>query len=158
MATSQVTAALAAHPFLEGLQPKHYETLAGLACEVSFEPGQIIFREGDPSSFFYLILSGTVALEIAAPGRFIAIHTVGEGEELGWSSLLDQVNKQFRARSVDAVRALAFDGARIVAACESDHEFGYIVLRKVLEVVAERLRATRLQVLDVYSKKGAPGK
>lgn len=155
MATNIVTAALAAHPFLEGLQPAHFEKLAALACEVTFEADQIIFREGDPSSFFYLILSGKVALEIAAAGHFITIQTVGDGDELGWSSLLDQVNKQFRARSVEPVRALAFDGARLVACFEQDHEFGYMLLRKVLATVADRLRATRLQVLDVYARRGA---
>ncbi len=158
MATSQVTAALAAHPFLEGLNPNHLEKLAQLAFEVTFEPDQIIFREGDPSSFFYLITSGKVALEIAAPGRFITIQTLTEGDELGWSSLLEQVNKQFRARCIDPVRALAFDGPRVIAACEEDHEFGYMVLRKILAIVADRLTATRLQVVDVYSAKGAHGK
>lgn len=157
MATSQIIAALAHHPFLDGLQPAHLDKLAALACETTFEPDQVIFREGDPSSFFYLILSGRVAVEVAAPGRFVTIQTVGEGEELGWSSLLDQVNKQFRARCVDPVRALAFDGARLTAEFEGDHEFGYMLLRKVLETVAERLRATRLQMLDVYARKAPRG-
>lgn len=158
MASQAIHSALSAHPFLEGFAPNHLETLSQLAFEVTFDPDQIIFREGDPSSFFYLIVSGKVALEIATPGRFIAIQTVGDGEELGWSSLLDQVNKQFRARCLDPVRALAFDGARVIAACETDHEFGYMILRKVLEIVADRLRATRLQVLDVYAHKGVPAK
>jgi CRP-like cAMP-binding protein len=155
MSPSHIVSVLEAHPFLEGLQPSHLERLAALAFEVSFEPDQVIFREGDPSSFFYLIITGKVALEIAAPGRVVVIQTVGDGEELGWSSLLDRVEKQFRARSVDPVRALAFDGARVMAACEEDHEFGFMILRKVLSIVADRLQATRLQVLDVYAKKGA---
>jgi CRP/FNR family transcriptional regulator, cyclic AMP receptor protein len=155
MATNLVTAALVTHPFFEGLHATQYETLAELATEVHFETDQIIFREGDPCSFFYLILDGVVAIELAAPGRSVTILTVGEGEELGWSSLLDKVNKQFRARCLGPVRALAFDGPRIIAACEADHDFGYIMMRKVLAVIAERLDATRLQVLDIYSKKGS---
>jgi CRP/FNR family transcriptional regulator, cyclic AMP receptor protein len=158
MASNAIMTALAAHPFLEGLNQSHLERLAAMTFEIQFEPDQIVFREGDPSSFFYLILSGRVALEIAAPGRFITIQTVGEGEELGWSSMLSEVNKQFRARCVEPVRALAFDGPRLIAACEEDHEFGYRILHKILAIVAERLRATRLQVLDIYSRKGVPTK
>lgn len=158
MTSQSIQTALSNHPFLEGFSPNHLEKLSQLAFEVTFDPDQIIFREGDPSSFFYLIVSGKVALEIGAPGRFIAIQTVGDGEELGWSSLLDHVNKQFRARCIEPVRALAFDGARVIAACETDHEFGYMILREVLEIVAERLRSTRLQVLDVYSHKGSAAK
>jgi CRP-like cAMP-binding protein len=159
VATNQVTAALASHPFLEGLDPAHLEKLAALAFEVNFEPDQLIFREGDPSSFFYLILSGKVALQIPMVGRVVTIQTVGAGEELGWSSLLDQVNKQFQARCIESVTALAFDGPRVIATCEQDHEFGFIILRKVLATVAERLRNTRLQVMDIYgTKKGVPQK
>lgn len=158
MATSQITAALTAHPFLEGFPPKYLEKLCQLGIEATFEADQIVFREGDPSSFFYLILEGNVALEITTPNRVLTIQTVEGGEELGWSSLLSRVDKQFRARCVDPVRAIAFDGARVIAACEEDHEFGYLITRKVLEIVAERLRATRLQMLDVYSSKGAHSK
>lgn len=158
MATTQITAALTTHPFLEGFPPKYMEKICQLGSECTFEPDQIVFREGDPSSFFYLIVEGRVALEITTPNRVLTIQTVEGGEELGWSSLLSRVNKQFRARSLDPVRAIAFDGARVIAACEEDHEFGYLVMRKVLEIVAERLKATRMQMLDVYSSKGAHSK
>lgn len=158
MATSQITAALSVHPFLDGFPPKYMDKISQLAVEAAFEPDQIVFREGDPSSFFYLIVEGRVALEICTPNRILSIQTVEGGEELGWSSLLSRVDKQFRARCLDPVRAIAFDGARVIAACEEDHEFGYLIMRKVLEIVAERLRATRMQMLDVYSSKGAHGK
>ncbi len=98
-----------------------------------------------------------MALEIASPGRHVIIQTLEAGDELGWSSLLENTTKQFRARCLEPVRALAFDGARVVALCEEDHEFGYQIMRRALELVAERLRATRIQVLDVYSPKGVRG-
>jgi CRP-like cAMP-binding protein len=158
MATSQITAALTAHPFLEGFPPKYLDKLSQLAFVATFDADQIVFREGDPSSFFYLIVEGKVALEICTPNRVLSIETVEGGEELGWSSLLSRVDKQFRARCLNPVRAIAFDGARVIAACEEDHEFGYLIMRKVLEIVADRLRATRLQTLDVYSSKGTHGK
>jgi CRP/FNR family cyclic AMP-dependent transcriptional regulator len=155
MASPTVITALEHHPFLEGLKPLHLEKLASMAFEVTFEPEQMIFREADPSSFFYLILEGTIALEVRTPVKVIRIQTIGAGEELGWSSLLSQVNKQFQARSLEPVRALAFDGTRLVMSFETDHEFGYFLLRKILQTVADRLQATRLQMLDIYAKKGA---
>lgn len=154
MAPTEIRNALASHPFLEGLPEKYLDLLSKLAFEVSFEQDEIIFREGDPSSLFYLILTGKVALEMASAGRHVIIQTLEAGDELGWSSLLENTSKQFRARCIEPVRALAFDGARVVALCEEDHEFGYHIMRRALELVAERLRATRLQVLDVYSPRG----
>lgn len=157
MAPSDMKTALITHPFFEGLPEKYIEVLARLAFEVHFAQDEVIFREGDPSSLFYLILEGKVALEMGAPGRQIIIQTLEAGDELGWSSLLENTSKQFRARCLEPVRALAFDGARVVNLCEEDHEFGYHIMRRALALVAERLRATRFQALDVYSPKGVRG-
>jgi CRP-like cAMP-binding protein len=148
-------ASLEAHPFLQGLPPQHIEKLVPLASRVHFERDQLIFKEGDESSFFYLLLSGKVTLEVPAPGKTFRIQTVGEGEELGWSSFLSPVKKQFQARCVAAADALAFDGARLLHECEQDPVFGYHLMRRVLKTVAERLQATRLQLLDVFKPVGA---
>jgi CRP-like cAMP-binding protein len=146
---------LKAHPFLEGLRPEYVEKLAALSCEVHFQRDQLIFREGDESSFFYLLLSGKVSLEVPSPGRTWCIQTVGAGDEIGWSSLLAPIRKQFQARCVQAGDAIAFDGARLTRACEEEPEFGYHLMRRVLSIVAERLQATRLQLLDVFKPVGA---
>ena len=55
---------LKGHVFLAGFRPEHIDRLAALSNEVHFDRDQIIFREGDESSFLYLILSGKVALEV----------------------------------------------------------------------------------------------
>jgi CRP-like cAMP-binding protein len=67
---------------------------------------------------------------------------------------LSSVNKQFQARCLEPVTAFAFDGVQIVARCQDDPAFGFRLLRQVLTTVADRLRATRLQLLDVYSGRG----
>jgi CRP-like cAMP-binding protein len=157
MNTTQLQANLADHSVLAGLTESDIKTLTALSFAVHFQEDQIIFREGDPSSFFYLIQSGRIALEVLAPGHVLRIQTIGEGEELGWSSLLASVNKQFQARCLEPVTAFAFDGAQIMARCEADPAFGFRLLRSVLATVANRLRATRLQLLDVFSGRGGSG-
>jgi CRP-like cAMP-binding protein len=143
------------HPFVQGLPMKHIEKLAELGHEVKFERDRVIFREGDDSSLFYLVVSGKVALEVTALGRTLRVQTLGDGEELGWSSVLASESKHFQARALGTVRAVAFDGARLREACESDFSFGYALFKKLLHVVAERLEATRIQLLDMYSPAGA---
>jgi len=154
MTASEAHKELTGQPFLEGLLESDIKKLEALAFEVRFLPEQIVFREGDPSSFFYLILQGHIALELQAPGRLFRIETVGEGETLGWSSFQESVNKQFQARCLEATHALAFDGPRLIALCEEDPAFGFRIMRKVVATVADRLRATRLQLLDVFANRG----
>jgi CRP/FNR family transcriptional regulator, cyclic AMP receptor protein len=158
METPQIVEALREHPFAKGLQPQHIEKLAGLANQVRFEKDQIIFRQGDESSFFFLLLAGKVCLEVSALGRTLRVQTVSEGEVLGWSSIVPSREKQFQARALNSVRALAFDGARVQEACEQDCTMGYAMMRRLLGVVADRLQALRLQLLDIYTPPGAKEK
>jgi len=155
MQATPLTEILKEHPFLEGFKPEHIQKMAELALEVQFGRDQIIFREGQESGLFFLILSGRIALEVSAPGRILRVQTLGPGEELGWSSVLGEGGKHFQARSLETVRALAFEGSRLRQACEQDPSFGYALMRRLLKVVAERLQATRMQLLDVYAPRAA---
>jgi CRP-like cAMP-binding protein len=143
------------HPFVAEFEPRHVERLATLAKEVRFERDHIMFLEGDECSEFYLIVTGLVALEIAAPGHTFRVQTLFAGDELGWSALLMGSGKHFQARTLDRVDALAFEGAELLAACREDTHFGFILMQRLLGVVAERLQATRLQLLDMYSPAAA---
>lgn len=142
------------HPFCRGFWPDHVARLAGMASEAHFLPGEPIFHEGDHSSFFYLLVSGNVALEVVTPGRPVRVATLVAGEVLGWSSLTGDAGKQFQARALEEVHALAFDGTRLRHACESDFAFGFVLLRAVLSVMADRLHSIRVQLLDMYTPVG----
>jgi CRP/FNR family cyclic AMP-dependent transcriptional regulator len=139
------------HPFVAEFEPRHVERLAALATEKRIERDQLLFREGDDFSEFYLIVSGLVALEIAAPGHTFRVQTLFAGDELGWSALLMGKGKQFQARTLERVDVLAFEGAELLAACREDTLFGFILMRRLLGVVAERLQATRVKLLDMHS-------
>jgi len=154
MDSKTLTDMLREHPFLEGLKQNYVQKMAEIALEVQFARDQVIFKEGDTSSLFFLLVSGTIALEISAPGRIVRVQTLGKGDELGWSTLLAQGGRTFQARSLEPVRAIAFDATRLRGACEQDPSFGYEITQRLLKVVAQRLQATRLQLLDLYAPRG----
>ena len=139
------------HPFVAEFEPRHLEKLATLAREIRFERDQVLFREGDECRDFYLIVTGLVAIEIVAPGHVFRVQTLFAGDELGWSALLMGRGKQFQARTLERVDALAFDGPTLLNACHEDTQFGFLFMQRLLAVVAERVQATRLQLLDMYS-------
>lgn len=148
---SEPTAALAEHPFVRGLSERHLALLAGGALLATTTPGQLLGREGQEALAFYLVRSGHVALEIATPSSgTVRVQTVGPGEALGWSWLVPPHRWRFDCRALDTVETLGFDGAWLRGQCAADHELGYQLLRRLVDVIAARLTATRLQVLDVY--------
>jgi CRP-like cAMP-binding protein len=110
----------------------------------------IIFSEGDPASHCYLILDGSVLLEICGPTGRTQILTVGEGELLGWSAVLGAGQLTATARATTATRAIVLGGQELSSLCEQSPEFGYQFMRCTAMALAKRLTATRLQLLDLY--------
>jgi CRP/FNR family cyclic AMP-dependent transcriptional regulator len=143
---------IAEHPFLAGLDSGFTGLMVGCAKNVRFSRGDYIFREGDPADQFYLIREGKVAVEIFAPQRTpIIVTTLGEGEILGWSWLLPPYQWKLNARATENVRAIALDGKCLRNKCEQNHDLGYEVLKRFARIIEQRLEATRMQLLDVYS-------
>ena len=151
MPLEKLVATLKKHHFVDEFQPQHIEKLATMAREVEFQPDQIIFREGDDCHDFYLIVRGSIALEIAAPSYTFRVQNLKAGDELGWSAMLMGRGKHFQARALEPVEALALNGEEVLAACRDDKAFGYALMYRMLGVVSERLQATRLQLIDNFS-------
>jgi CRP-like cAMP-binding protein len=145
---------LAQHPFFQGLSAADIQLLAGCATNVVFKAGEMIGREGDAANQFYLLRQGNVALEVYVPERGqVVLQTIGAGEIVGWSWLIPPYQWRFDVRAVELTRALALDGKCLRGKCEDNPRLGYELLKRVAQVFAERLLATRLQLLDVYGKR-----
>jgi len=151
MAMETLERILAEHPFFKGLERRYLQLVSECASRARFDAGEVIFREGERANLFYLIRRGKVAVETSTPNRGpIIIQTLGEGELLGWSWLIEPYRWRFDARAVELTRAIVLDGECVRRKCEEDHQFGYEVMKRVATVVERRLQATRLQLLDVY--------
>lgn len=146
-----ILSAVQQHPFVRGMTPEHCATLASMSRRVSFAPDTIIFDEGDEKHEFFLLLRGRVALEMKVQNRMLRVATMEAGDQIGWSAVIVGRGKHFRARALEPVDALAFDGYALLDRCRTDTAFGYKVMHRLLSVVSDRLQAARLQVLDTYS-------
>lgn len=152
MTSKNLLEALQAMEFTHGLEPEHLERLASMATEASFSEGEILFREGDMCDVVYLVREGQVAIRIHVPGRGrVNILTVGPGQLVGWSSLFARRHMTATGCAVAATRAIAIDADKLRAACEEDHHLGHAVVWRVAGIIAERLKATRLQLLDMFA-------
>ncbi len=155
MASVPVTPSmLCSLPIFSDLSDKHVEVLAGISTIRPFGDSQVIFHEGDARDFLYIVLEGRVALEMHIPNRGrLRILTVEPQEVLGWSSVSDVASKRtVTARGVAAGKLLAIDAAKLHHACQADPVLGYVVMHHVANVIAGRLLATRLQLLDMFSQ------
>ncbi len=139
------------HPFTAGLNAEQIALLVGCASNVVFQAGEFVFHEGDDADLFYFIRQGKVVIETYVPQKGpIAIQSRGAGEVTGWSWMIPPYKWHFDARAVELTRAIALDGKCLRDKCEEDHDLGYELMKRFSVLIAQRLDATRLQLLDVY--------
>lgn len=139
------------HPFLHGLSETDLHFMVGCAKNVVFAPGDFAFREGEPTTDLFLIREGRLALEVDAPGRGpVTIETLREGDVFGWSALFPPSRFDMDGRAIERTRAIAFDGKCLGDKLEQDPRLGFVITRRLLTLLHQRLERVRLQSLDVY--------
>jgi CRP-like cAMP-binding protein len=150
-----ITTLISDHPFTKDLPEEKRAELAKIAKITRFTAGQRIFEEGEVHKRIYLIVYGIVALYfyIPAKGEF-RYETISSGELLGWSSLVEPFKKSSGAVAVENTLALSLDSDKLLRMMEEDKAFGHAVYKKLINVVADRLRAARMRLLDIYGGGG----
>jgi CRP/FNR family transcriptional regulator, cyclic AMP receptor protein len=143
--TPDTSASLHGLPFFEEFRARHMDKLLTLGTEVQFAKDEIIFHEDEEAKLFYVILSGRVALDAVVAGRNVRIQVLYAGEDLGWSAVLSQT-RQFQARALEPVKAMAFEIATLRGACEANPYFGCAFFERMFTLVADRLQSTREQL------------
>lgn len=142
------------HPFFSDIESHYLNMIAEHSSYVTFERGRLVFRQGEPANTFYIISQGHVALEVFAPDQGpISLMTLGEGEVLGWSWLFDPYTWHLDARAIEETQAIALDGTELRAQCEANHELGYLLMRRSVVIVQQRLQAAMMQLIDMYGLK-----
>jgi CRP-like cAMP-binding protein len=143
---------IAHHPFFQGLESHYVKLVAGCGSNVKFDAGEFLFKEGAEANAFFLIRSGKIAVEAFAAERgSLIIDTLGAGDILGWSWLIPPYHWHFDAKAVELTRAIALDARCLRTKCEEDHDLGYELLKRFSQIIEDRLQATRVQLLDLYS-------
>lgn len=140
---------LRSHEFTSGLTQGQIASLASLARRVEFEMDELILLDGQRSKAFYLLTAGSVAVELCAPQYTVTIEALGAGKVFGWSSLLDQHDTLFQVRAREHTTALRVEGRALQGLCCTDPALGVEILRRTLQVVAGRVKATELRFAEM---------
>jgi CRP/FNR family cyclic AMP-dependent transcriptional regulator len=150
--TAALIAALNTSWFASGLNEKAQTRLAELGRRFTAEPGTELFREGETSDTFGILVHGRVALRTLVPERGdITILTVEPGDVYLWSALIPPYRATSSGTAIEPIEAILFDGAALRAALRDECELAAALYPRVLVAVARRLYATRLQMLDLFA-------
>jgi CRP-like cAMP-binding protein len=152
MTSDDVKTVLRTHPFFAALTDDEVTAVAGCGQGVEFLPGQALLREGEDATRFYVLWRGKVAVQTYVPGRgIVTLQTLHGGEVLGWSWSSPPSTWSFDASAQEPTRAVQLSGPALLRLCEAWPPLGFKLMKGLLGVVSERLRSTRLQLLDLYA-------
>ena len=147
--------------FFTGFESDDLRALASNAGRFTFQKGDRIVEEGQPSDRLYILVTGTVQLSFrapldphemdphvgSAPGS-IVIHPVNEpGSLIGWSAMVEPYSCRATATAMEATRLIGFDRDRIETFSRSRPEFGLQFVRRILWALGDRIGSSRAQLV-----------
>lgn len=129
----------------EGLDQAELSEIAALCREVAFEEGAPIFCESDEGTELYILLEGTVRIEMEMPlnlkeSEKLAI--IKRGEVFGEMCFVGNPRRSATARAVGRTRTLVIERDPLTRLFEQNPRMGYVVMRHLAEVLGRRLEST----------------
>ena len=144
---------LTAFPFFAGLSETELRSVSIIANKASFQRGDLMFREDDIAHALYLLIDGWVDIVVntdATGEQHELVTTLSPGEICGWSALVDPYLYTGSAVCASPVEAIEFKGADLLGMFELDPKLCCVIMRRVCQSIADRLRATRLQMVSLF--------
>jgi CRP-like cAMP-binding protein len=102
---------LAKVPVFDTLSPDDLRRVAAVAVPRNYEPGQVVFREGDSSDTCYVVRAGHArAIRQHADGRSITLANFGPGEIFGELAMFDDEQRSATVEALDELDTIGILG------------------------------------------------
>lgn len=140
------------HPFFRDLDDRRVEAVARCGTLRTVPGGVLLAREGAPARAFHVLLRGRVAVTTRIPGGApTTLQTLEGGDVVGWSWITDRA-WAFDVGTLTETAYVALDAVAFRELLEGDPGLGAELLGRLNRVMGDRLRAARLQGLDLYGE------
>ena len=142
--------ALKSSSLFSGFSDTQLDSLAKLFEGEHLQAGETIFAQDDPADRLYVLLSGRVAIRFKPhDGEVLTVTEIAPGGVFGWSAALGRRSYTSSAVCLEAGEALGLRGADLRRLCETQPDTGVVILERLAEVIAQRLRSTHEQVVEL---------
>lgn len=113
----------------------------------------VLFEQGDRADYLYLVVSGEVTIRYKPEdGPPITVTRVRPGGIVGWSAALGSRFYTSAAECSSYTQMLQVRGSDLRELCEQHPETGILILERLAEVIAQRLRNTHEQVMALLKQ------
>lgn len=125
-------------PIFEGLGDGELRKVARLFKQKLYQPGEVVFKKGDPGEEAYIVTRGHVDLCLDGSPRPVA--TVSSGQIFGELAFLDGSPRAARAISRQPTVMLVIERSEFVQLSQREPHLGLMVIQNIAEDLSTKLR------------------
>jgi diguanylate cyclase (GGDEF)-like protein len=118
--------------------------ILGRSPVVRAEPGETVLAANTPNDTIYVVMKGTLRVDVAAGESEVADKHLGRGECAGELSVIDGTSTSASVLAVDQCELLAIDGAQVLLLADRSHA----VARNLLRILSRRIRGTNTMLRE----------
>ena len=138
---------------IEGFSEDQLEILRPLIEDVKYENDQVIFNQGDTAEYLFFVLDGKVSIQFNPDdGPILTVSEVEKGGVFGWSAALGSAKYTSSAICTECGHFIRMEGEELKNLCQDHPETGILILNRLAGVIAQRLRGTHEQVVDLLHR------
>jgi CRP-like cAMP-binding protein len=125
------------------LRPEQVDALSNAAQVIQLKAGEEIYRKGDKAEYFYIVLSGEVALRLSGKdGVSILIDEVSEGAMFGTCVSLTRDSYVCSAQCTENSELLEIRAAALRDLLDDDPRVGYTIQSQISQIYFKRYMET----------------
>lgn len=147
----QIQQPLATPLILQNFTQSAILSLRRFMLRTPLQPGQFVFRQGDPPDRIYYLASGRVEVTVDLPGtdRKLKIQTMTKGAIFGEMAVLDSKPRSANVIAVEPAICYSLTAAQFNALKIDRPEIAFTLLENVALIFSERLRASGALMADL---------
>lgn len=139
-------------PLFQGLVQEDVDILTRAFSRQAYPEGTTIFGQGEAARRLYILISGRVAIRFKPyDGDELAVTEIGPGDVFGWSAALSRPAYTSCAVAVEPSQAISISGEKLRHLCAAYPRTGVVILERLAEVIAERLKSTHAKVVEMLN-------
>jgi len=112
--------------------------IMGIAETRSHEAGEMLFHEGDPAGWLFVLLKGRIKLTLGKTRQVVYVVS-NAGEMFGWSSLVGRTSYSASAECILPTKLLQFDRTRLEKIIYDDPAASVQLFKTLAAILGERL-------------------
>lgn len=135
-------------PLFAGVAPAKLKLLAFASDRVSYRPGEILFRQGDPGDAAYVVLEGKADILAEVNGGLIKVAEVTDNNIVGEIAILCDVSRTATVKasaSLEALRIRKDDFLKLLADYPD-------AMFEILRSLAQRLTRTTAELTEARAQ------